>query len=527
MEAQVRCPTCGTETPGGARFCPGCGASLASVRPRMSTGLLPSLHLLGKRYSIGRKIAQGGQSAVYLARDSYQNDAERAIKEMSESQIEPTKRQQAINDFIREARMLQSLDHPSLAHVYDLFIEEGKYYLVMEYVPGHNLEDELVQYRREALGWEEVTIWGMALAETLNYLHTRTPPIIYRDLKPANVMLLPDGSVKLIDFGIARWLHSAHMKDTMQLGTDGYAPLEQYSSRSEPRSDVYALGASLYHLLTGRVPEAAPLRMAGHNLRPIREVNPRTPEVVERVISKALNLQPQERFRTALEMGEALEWARRQSQSRSGGIVGRGGPTGSPNASGSRMTGMPASGSSGAHTPNSPYATYGPAHSSQSSQSSHISHGPPNDSHHARATPGPHSSHGGSSTYPPAAPLGQRKTGMPALPPRLYVWPLRMDAGYVLTNQTVTQPLEIANRGGGSLSGRIETNISALTVEPHRFTENSSPLTVRIDATGLAVGPYVCHIAVRSNGGDQIVQVRFVVRPAGEAIDDRSRAAGQ
>ncbi len=522
MEAQIRCPKCGTETPGGARFCPGCGASLASSRPRMSTGLLPSLHLLGKRYSIGRKIAQGGQSAVYLARDTYQNDAERAIKEMSESQIEPSKRQQAINDFIREARMLQSLDHPSLAHVYDLFIEEGKYYLVMEYVAGHNLEDELVQYRREALGWEEVTVWGIALAETLNYLHTRTPPIIYRDLKPANVMLLPDGSVKLIDFGIARWLHSAHMKDTMQLGTDGYAPLEQYSSRSEPRSDVYALGASLYHLLTGRVPEAAPLRMAGHNLRPIREVNPRTPEVVERVITKALNLQPQERFRTALEMGEALEWARRQSQSRSGGIVGRGTSTGGPNANGNRMTGMPASGS--AHNAHAPYVTPGPAHGSHSS---HASYGPQNDAHNPRVTHGPNSSHGGYPTYSPAAPIGPRKTGMPALPPRLYVWPLRMDAGYVLANQTVTQPLEVANRGGGSLSGRIETNISALTVEPHRFTENSSPLTVRIDATGLAVGPYVCHIAVRSNGGDQIVQVRFVVRPAGEAIDDRNRAAGQ
>jgi serine/threonine protein kinase len=478
----------------------------------MSTGLLPTLHLLGKRYAIGRKIAQGGQSAVYIARDTYQNDAERAIKEMSESQIEPTKRQQAINDFIREARMLQSLDHPALAHVYDLFIEEGKYYLVMEFVPGHNLEDELVQYRREALDWDEVTTWGMALADTLNYLHTRTPPIIYRDLKPANVMLLPDGSVKLIDFGIARWLHSARMKDTMQLGTDGYAPLEQYSSRSEPRSDVYALGASLYHLLTGRVPEAAPLRMAGHNLRPIREANPRTPEVVERVINKALNLQPQERFRTALEMGEALEWARRQSRSRSAGVVGRGAPTGTPAASGSRLTGIPASASGhpsgnaadSAYSARSPYSPHGP-------QSSHSSH----------------SSQSSQSTYPPVSPMAPRKTGMPALPPRLYVWPLRMDAGYVLVNQTVTQPLEIANRGGGSLSGRTETNIPALTVEPHRFSESSSPLTVRIDATGLAIGPYVCHVAVRSNGGDQIVQVRFVVRPAGEAQVGMARATGQ
>lgn len=484
MEARVHCSKCGADAPSGARFCPACGSSLASARPRMSTGLLPSLHMLAKRYAIIRKIAQGGQSAVYLAHDSFQNDAERAIKEMSESQIEPEKLQQAINDFFRESRMLQSLDHPTLARVYDLLMEGNKYYLVMEYVPGHNLEDELVQYRREALDWEEVTTWGMALTDTLTYLHSRTPPIIYRDLKPANVMLMPDGNIKLIDFGIARWLIPARMTDTMQLGTDGYAPLEQYSSRSEPRSDIYALGASLYHLLTGRVPEAAPLRMAGHNLKSIREVNPRTPEVVERVILKALNLQPQDRFRNAQEMREALEWARKQSQSRVGAMA-RGAHTAGPSGSGMHPTGAPASASSSAHSIRSPY--------------------------HTQPTP---------------PPMGQRRTGMPALPPRLYVWPLRMDAGYILVNQTATQQLEIANRGGGVLSGRIETNIPAMTVEPQKFTESSSPLTVRIDATGLALGPYVCHIAVRTNGGDQIVQVRFVVRPGSQAMSE-SRVSGQ
>ncbi|HEY7850799.1 MAG TPA: serine/threonine-protein kinase [Ktedonobacterales bacterium] len=458
----------------------------------MSTGLLPSLHLLAKRYAIIRKIAQGGQSAVYLAHDSYQNDAERAIKEMSESQIDPAKRTQAINDFIRESRMLQSLNHPTLAHVYDLFIEEGKYYLVMEFVPGHNLEDELVQYRREALEWQEVTVWGMALADTLSYLHSRTPPIIYRDLKPANVMLLPDGNVKLIDFGIARWLHPARMKDTMQLGTDGYAPLEQYSSRSEPRSDIYALGASLYHLLTGRVPEAAPLRMAGHNLRPIRELNPRTPEVVERVILKALNLQPQERYRDAQAMREALELARRQAQSHSAGVSAGGSRAGAPSGGIGRMTSLPASSPSSAHDMRSPRA--------------------------------PHAAH---STRPPTGPVGPHRSGASALPPRLTVWPMRMDAGYILVNQTATYRLEIANRGGGALSGRSDTNFAALSVEPQKFNESCAALTVRIDATGLAIGPYVCHIAVRSNGGDQIVQVRFVVRPAGDVAGGRSRATGQ
>ena len=490
MEARVHCPKCGADAPNGARFCPGCGSSLAAARPRLSTGLLPSLHMLAKRYAVIRKIAQGGQSAVYLAHDSYQHDAERAIKEMSESQLEPEKRQQAINDFIRESRMLQALDHPALAHVYDFLFEEGKYFLVMEYVQGHNLEDELVQYRREALDWEDVTRWGIALADTLSYLHSRKPPIIYRDLKPANVMLMPDGNIKLIDFGIARWLLPARMTDTMQLGTDGYAPLEQYSSRSEPRSDVYALGASLYHLLTGRVPEAAPLRMAGHSLKSIREFNPRTPEVVERVILKALSLQPQDRFTSAEALGEALEWARKQSQSRVGAARGApaGAQAGAVVAGGGRATSAPPSASGSAHSIRSPYSTQ-PA------------------------------------GQPAGGAMTARRSGMPALPPRLVVSPIRMDAGYILVNQTVTHPLEIANRGGGALSGRTETNIAALTVEPRSFTENSSPLTVRINATGLAVGPYVCHIAVRSNGGDQIVQVRFVVRPSDD-LTSRHRATG-
>jgi hypothetical protein len=104
---------------------------------------------------------------------------------------------------------------------------------------------------------------------------------------------------------------------------------------------------------------------------------------------------------------------------------------------------------------------------------------------------------------------------------------MRMDAGYILVNQTATYRLEIANRGGGALSGRSDTNFAALSVEPQKFNESCAALTVRIDATGLAIGPYVCHIAVRSNGGDQIVQVRFVVRPAGDVAGGRSRATGQ
>jgi serine/threonine protein kinase len=514
MEARVRCAACGDMAPAGARFCPTCGAPVGAARPRLDTGLLPAQHLLKNRYAIVRKLAQGGQSAVYLAHDTYSDNAERAIKEMSESQLEPEKRQQAINDFMREAQILFSLDHPALARVFDFFMENTRYFLVMEFVPGHNLEDEMVQYRREPLDWEDVTRWGMALADVLTYLHAQQPAIIYRDLKPANVMLLPDGNVKLIDFGIARRLHPARLADTMQLGTDGYAPLEQYSSRSEPRSDVYALGASLYHLLTGRVPEAAPMRVAGHQLTPIRALNRKVPEPVERVISQALNLYAKDRFPNAQAIRDALEWARRQS-----GLAPSINPKRTPTSSSSAHTNYPPQPIAGA-----PYQSGNHRPSPGASHQSDGLAGSPNQ----RLTGIPASTYG--QRFEPAShstqPSLTRRTEAPAHP-RLTLWPLRLDAGYLLVNQVTTMELEIGNRGGGTLKGYVETNIAAMTVSPSEIDEQVRRLTVRIDATGLATGPYVCHIAVRTNGGDLIVQVRFVVRPAGDIFGARERMAGQ
>jgi serine/threonine protein kinase len=513
MEAKVRCAACGGVAPADARFCPACGAPIRNARPRMGTGLLPAQHLLKNHYAIIRKLAQGGQSAVYLARDTYANNAEFAIKEMSESQLDSDKRQQAINDFMREAQILSSLTHPSLARVIEFFIEDNRYFLVMEYLPGHNLEDEMVQYRREPLDWEDVTRWGMVLADVLAYLHSQQPAIIYRDLKPANVMLLPDGNVKLIDFGIARRLYPTRLADTMQLGTDGYAPLEQYSSRSEPRSDVYALGASLYHLLTGRVPEAAPMRVAGHKLTPIRALNRKVPEPVERVITQALSLQAGDRFPNAQSMREALEWARRQS--------------GLPPSTEDRRRMTPPSASQQPDSYAEPPTTellYPPGPQGPSSDPLHQSDGPTGRSAH-RPTASPASTYG--SRFEPGGIHSQvgasHRTGGPAASPRLTVWPLRLDAGYLLVNQVTTMDLDIGNRGGGALRGYVETNIAAITVNPTEIDEHVSRLTIRIDATGLATGPYVCHVAVRTNGGDLIVQVRFVVRPTGDVYGARGR----
>lgn len=467
----ARCMRCGRDVPGNAQFCPGCGFDLRDARPHVATGLLHPSQLLRGRYQIKRRLAQGGQSAVYLALDMYDNANPRALKEMSEANLGPGEREKAINDFFREAEMLRSLDHPALAKVYDVFVEGQKHFLVMEYVRGHNLEDELINVGRP-LDWDRVASWGIALCDVLTYLHGTLPPIIYRDLKPANVMLTPDGSLKLIDFGIARWLHPSRTHDTSQLGTDGYAPLEQYTARSEPRSDVYALGASLYHLLTGRVPEGAPIRMAGQALTPVRALNPNVPEELERVILKALALHVRERFQTAQEMRTALVALLQ------------------PLPAGSRSSGTLAP------TRRTPALTPSlPPHSTR----------PPTLAP-ARINIG---------TRGPAATSGGRRTAAQATLPRLRLWPLRLDAGFLEVNEATVLRLELSNTGVGELEGLTETNHHSLRVEPRVITADTAELLVHIDTAGLRDGPYTCHLAVRTNGGDQIVPVRFIVRPAG------------
>lgn len=466
--ASGRCARCGQEAPANAHFCPGCGLDLRDQRARPATGLLHPSQLLHGRYKIERRLAQGGQSAVYLALDMFDGGTPRALKEMSESNLGPQEREKAINDFIREAEMLRSLDHPALAKVYDRFFEGQKHFLVMEYVRGHNLEDELIAVGRP-LEWERVAAWGIALCDVLAYLHSRQPPIIYRDLKPANVMLTPEGALKLIDFGIARWLYAARSHDTSQLGTDGYAPLEQYTARSEPRSDLYALGASLYHLLTGRVPEGAPMRVAGQPLTPVRAINPSVPDEMQHVIQTALALPARERFQSATELRDALAWL--------------------------------------LHPPSQL-----PAHPSLPIVPTGLSRSGPSRPVVAPTPPLPHTNGRRAATAKGEASTANRRGAQAALP-HMRIWPLRLDAGFLEVNEAVSLRLELSNVGGGELEGLTETNHHCLRVEPDMIGPDTTVLLVRIDTTGLRDGPYTCHLAVRTNGGDQIIPVRFIVRP--------------
>jgi len=265
--------------------------------------------ILNHRYEIVRRIGGGGMGAVYLAKDRNLGDAPRAVKEMVESHLDPNQHEKAIGDFKRESLLLTSLEHPSIPTIYDYFYDEalGRFYLVMKYISGGDLASRM----RAAIGGkiDEKTVcdWGMQVADVLDYLHSRPKPIIYRDLKPANLMIDGNtGRVMLIDFGIARWV-SQQEKGVTAVGTMGYAPPELFSGRVQPASDVYSLGATMFHLLTGADPQDNPLLIFdfSKNPRP-RQINPAISTEMEQILMRTVEYKPEDRFRTAGELRNDL-----------------------------------------------------------------------------------------------------------------------------------------------------------------------------------------------------------------------------
>jgi serine/threonine protein kinase len=233
--------------------------AVASTSGHRVTGALGPGVLLGGRYRIVQALGKGGFGAVYKAVDTrFQGQRVVAIKEMSDAQLSQSEKAQALQDFRHEANLLVQLNHPYLPNVSDFFEEAGKAYLVMEFVEGTTLEKKQEQ-AGGPLDESLVMGWALQLCTVLHYLHTRPQPIIFRDMKPSNVMVTNEGEIKLIDFGIARVFKASATKDTTLLGSVGYAPLEQYGrGQSDARSDIYALGATMYDLLTKEVPADAP-----------------------------------------------------------------------------------------------------------------------------------------------------------------------------------------------------------------------------------------------------------------------------
>src|SRR5262249_33785829 len=261
---------------------------------------------------IVRRIGGGGMGSVYLAHDKNLADAPRAVKEMLEMFADAHQREKAIEDFRRESTLLASLEHPSIPTIFDFFVENDRYYLVMKYVNGSDLASKM-RHSSGRVDERSVTEWAIQTCDVLDYIHCLTPPIIFRDLKPANLMLDErTNRIMLIDFGIARTV-APTQKGVTAIGTMGYAPPELFSGKVDPRSDLYSLGATMFHMLTGADPQDNPLLIFDFtkNPRP-RDINSQITPDMERILIKSTEYKSDNRFSSAGEMKQVLEEHKRR-----------------------------------------------------------------------------------------------------------------------------------------------------------------------------------------------------------------------
>ena len=255
--------------------------------------------LVDGKYKILSKVGQGGMSVVYMAINEKANKTW-AVKEV---------RKDGVLDFeavkqglVAETDILKKLSHPNLPSIIDVIDNDDSFIIIMDYIQGNSLNKALKEY--VAQPQEYVIEWAKQLCDVLGYLHSRKPPIIYRDMKPSNIMLKPDGNVTLIDFGTAREFKEKNLADTTCLGTVGYAAPEQFGGmgQTDARTDIYCLGATLYHLVTGCNPSEPPYEM-----KPIREINPSLSSGLERIILKCTQRNPEDRYQSAAELMYALD----------------------------------------------------------------------------------------------------------------------------------------------------------------------------------------------------------------------------
>ena len=249
------------------------------------------------KYEILTEIGKGGMSVVYLAMDTHLNK-QWAIKEIRKKGNGKND-EIVVNSLLAEANLMKRLDHPALPRIVDI-IDNGKtIFVVMDYIEGESLDKVLKEYG--VVPEELVISWAMELCDALSYLHSQKPPIIYRDMKPANVMLKPEGNIKIIDFGIAREYKEQSLADTTVLGTKGYAPPEQYSGQTDARSDIFALGMTMHHLLTGIDPRS------GEAYAPVRMWNPDLSEGIELIIDKCVQPAQENRYQNCADLLYDLE----------------------------------------------------------------------------------------------------------------------------------------------------------------------------------------------------------------------------
>jgi tRNA A-37 threonylcarbamoyl transferase component Bud32 len=300
---------------------------------------------LKSRYEVVRLIKGGGMSWIYQVRED-RKDATTQLWALKELRIDADDNHsvtEAAQLFEQEAHILVHLDHPNLPRVSAFFTDKQRSYLVMEFVHGETLQERLVAARAPLLEGQ-VTPWAVQICAVLSYLHAQEPPVIFRDLKPSNVMVTPSGDIKLIDFGIARTYKAGKQRDTISMGSENYAAPEQWGQgQTDPRSDVYALGATMYHLLANEPP--LPAFVPGDRV-PLRQRNPTASERIESVIERAMARERQDRYQSAEEMRQALlrglpPWERLRLIGSSGGSNGSPRVTPGPEDTGHSLSDLP------------------------------------------------------------------------------------------------------------------------------------------------------------------------------------------
>ena len=338
----MKCPYCGTHHPVGEYFCTNCGAYLDSSgndltvvseneasatqlantqsspyvagetgsttgigEGKTTSTLVPGWQLQNARYIVEKILGLGGMGAAVLARDTRVSNKRVVIKELVSENTDPVQHEADVRNFEREVETLAHLDHPLIPTVTDSFQEGTRYYMVQEYVAGENLEDRLDRLKGP-LPEHDVLLYASQVLTILDYLAQQQPPIVHRDIKPANIIISSkDNLAHLVDFGIARASETknARRKQTSALGTPGYAPPEQYQGNADVRSDIYALAATMHHLLTNRDPSDYP----AFNYPSVRSLNPGLSPEIDRVLTRALTLDITMRYQNATAMKHDID----------------------------------------------------------------------------------------------------------------------------------------------------------------------------------------------------------------------------
>ena len=329
----MKCPFCGTDNVPGDSFCSNCGGYLdpsasssansggtlntatvvttqSSTPPTTGGGLagsgslIPNARLQNGRYIVEQVLGSGGMGTAVLAKDTRVSNKRVVIKELVSDSKDPVQFQEDVRNFEREVDTLANLDHPLIPTVTDSFQEGNRYFMVQEYAPGENLETHIDRLGK-AMPEREVLTYAVQVLDILDYLGEQTPPIVHRDIKPANIIIgSKDKRAHLVDFGIARADAAKNLKkQTAALGTPGYAPPEQYQGKADARSDLYALAATMHHLLTNRDPR----NYGPFSYPPARSVNPQISPETEQLLTKALTIDATKRFQSAAEMRQRIE----------------------------------------------------------------------------------------------------------------------------------------------------------------------------------------------------------------------------